>query len=469
MTTVTSGKAFDTVIRGGRVVLETEERDLDIGIRDGKIAALASPGSLPDIDREISAAGRFVIPGGIDTHTHINWPLANGTSLDDFPSASEAAAISGTTTLLDFVPPPRSATHLEAGMARLAQAENRCATDFSFHPIIVDASEQTMLDIAELARLGMSSFKIFTTYDDMRLTDGEIFDVMKTIHAAGGLAGFHAENDEIIAHSVDKLAAAGRTTVSEFPNSRPELAEVAAIDLISLYARKLDQPIFIFHVSGGDGVEAILQARNIGTQVRAETCTHYLVFNRSAYEQEDGWMYVITPPLREEADREVLWSALKEGTLDCVGSDHCAYGAVHKKPDSNDFKAMDAGAPGIDARMPVVWSHGVSAGRLSPVEYARVTALGPAQTFGLYPRKGAIRVGADADLVIIDAERQWTWPIFERREGSDFQPYGGITGTGFPELTMLRGKVIAENGEFCGEEHIGQVLAQNIDSASWNK
>lgn len=443
----------DIVIRGGVVIQEEVASLQDIAIKAGKIHAVAAPGTPFFGAQEVSAHGRIVAPGGIDTHTHIAWPLPStgGTSHDTFESATRAAAISGTTTVIDFVPPRTGMSLLQATNTRLNEAAGQCSVDYTFHPIITDASSRTIHEIATVIDMGMTSFKVFTTYDSMRLNDGEILDVMTAIGANGGLPGFHAENHEIIKHSVAKLTQAGRGLITDFAASRPQIAEAAAIDALTAFAGSLNIPLFIYHVSGAHGLAAIARARDRGQDIRAETCTHYLSFDLSVYSQENAWMYVICPPIREANDSEALWRGLKSGTLQCVGSDHCSYGTIHKHPGSNNFLAMEAGAPGIDARMPFVWSRGVSEGRLSLVEFGQVTATGPARTFGLYPQKGAIIPGADADLVVIDPDRTWTWPVFETGWGSDFEPYGGLSGRGLPELTLLRGKVVARGGQSVGQ------------------
>jgi len=444
-------QTFDTVLVGGTVVADTDVAALDVGVSAGRIAALMQPGTPCTAGHTIDARGRIVLPGGIDSHTHISWPIgADDHSLDSFADATKAAAVSGTTTILDFVPPSVGMSHAEAAQDRLRQAAGQCATDYTFRPILTRADDEAVTDIGRLADLGLRTFKIFTTYADMRLTDGEIYRIMDAIGAVGGLAGFHAENHELIQDATQRTVGRVGTTIEAFPRSRPGLAEEAAIDLVSLYARNHQLPIFIFHVSGRSGLDALRRARRLGTAVRSETCTHYLTFDDSVYHGDDRWMYVITPPIRGPQDQQELWAALTNGELTSVGSDHCAYGRHHKHPDADDFTSMAAGAPGIDVRMPVLWHRAISEQRLSLVQFARVTAQGAAETFGLYPRKGIIRVGSDADLIVVDPEAPWIWPTEPAGWGSDYQPYGGASGIGAVQLTMIRGQVVASNGEYVG-------------------
>jgi dihydropyrimidinase len=458
---MTAEQAFDTVIKGGSVVVGADVVGVDVGVSGGRIAGLMQPGTPWTAARQIDASGKFVLPGGIDTHTHIAWPVGpDSQSLDTFAEATRAAAVSGTTTILDFVPPPGRTSHLEATEARLAQAAASCATDYTFRPIITRADAQTIADMEHLAALGLRTFKIFTTYDDMRLTDGEIYRIMDAIGAVRGLAGFHAENHELIQDATAQTLDHSGSTIDAFPCSRPGLAEEAAIDLVSLYARDHDLPIFIFHVSGQAGLRALRRARDLGTAVRAETCTHYLTFDDSVYRGDNRWMYVITPPIRGQQDQHDLWAALNSGELSSIGSDHCAYGRSHKRPDADDFTNMSAGAPGIDVRMPVMWHRAITERRLSLVDFARVTAQGPAETFGLFPRKGIIRIGSDADLIIVNPDTAWTWPTTPATWGSDYQPYGGLSGVGAVQLTMLRGEVVAQEGVYMGRLD-GRFLAQD--------
>ncbi|MGW0805112.1 dihydropyrimidinase [Nonomuraea sp. NPDC002799] len=456
---------FDLVVRGALVVTEHEIEVMDVGVLGERIAALAAPGSLRGRQTVEARPGAILVPGGIDTHTHIAWPISEGVrGLDDFSSATRAAAVSGTTTVIDFVP-ATAGSLAEAAETRLAEAAES-VIDYTFHPVIARVTPERLREIPGLISQGMASFKIYTTYDD-RLDDAEIRTVMETIAAAGGLAGFHAENHAILERAKDGVLAGAGGAIEGFPGSRPGSAESAAIGLVTHFARELDAPVYIYHVSGGEALSAIEAAGESGVRVQAETCTHYLVLDESVYRRADAWKYVITPPVRGGADQRRLWAALRAGVLGSVASDHCAYGIEHKRAGARDFTLLPPGAPGLDARIPMLWHHGVTEGRLDLRQFVEVSATGPARTFGLYPRKGVIRVGADADLVLWNPTRTWTWPVWERGWGSDYEPYEGFSGTGLPELTLSRGRVVARDGRFTGGEAGGRFVPQHIDTRLW--
>lgn len=454
---------FSLVFHGATVATEWDVGTYDLGISGERIGAIAAPGSL-QATREIDASDLIITPGGIDTHTHISWPIGpQDTSCDDFDSASKQAAISGTTTVIDFV--PSAAGSLLAGAERRLEEAQASVIDYSFHPIISTFEREHLAEIEGLVRGGMSSFKIYTTGE--RPDDAEIRRVMEAIAGAGGLPGFHAENRAILADALRDVVRATGGAVRGFPASRPEAAESAMISLVTHFARELQCPVFIYHVSGDRALAAVDAALRLDTVVRAETCTHYLMFDESVYERSDGWKYVITPPLRDRSASAALWRGLREKSLSCVASDHCAYGISHKRSGFQDFRLLPPGAPGLSARMPFLWDLGVSSERLSLPQFVEVTATQPAKTFGLYPRKGVIRVGADADLVAWNPEEAWTWPG-RPSSGSDYDIYEGLSGRGLPRLTFVRGQLVAQDGVFVGPSRSGRFIPQRIDLSAWS-
>jgi dihydropyrimidinase len=292
---------LDVAVTGGLVVTGGSERHLDVGIRDGRIAALAEPGTLAPAREQVPAAGLIVLPGGIDTHTHIRWPIPGAPdSLDDFRTGTMAAAAGGTTTVIDFVPQPQGRSHWAAANDRLDEASGRAVVDFSFHPILTAADPATLADIRRLIDAGMGSFKVYTT-SEQPLDDGEIRSLTIAIAEGGGLAGFHAENHGIIQRSRHDVGRRYEYATSAFPQSRPAAAESESIAMVTHFARELAAPVYIYHVSSTAALRAISAARTLGTAVFAETCTHYLTFDDSVYQRDDAWTSVITPPIRDHA------------------------------------------------------------------------------------------------------------------------------------------------------------------------
>lgn len=447
----------ETVITGGQVVFPDGTRRAEVGIADGSIVAIGSPGSL-QAEHEIDATGMIVMPGGIDPHTHIQWPLAGAdTGHDDFRSATRRAAAWGTTTIVDFVP-GTAGSLLEAAERRLEQAEVSLI-DYSLHPVVTRLNDSTIREIPRLITEGMSSFKVYTTYNN-RLESADVRRFVRVASEAGGLPGFHAEHHPLLEDALTAARKLGNLRSSGFPASRPDHTESAAIREITGYAREFDAPTYIYHVSSAAALAEINNARDEGTDVRAETCAHYLTFDDSAYGRADGWKYVITPPIRGAHDQQVLWRAVADGQLDAVASDHCAYSVKDKRAGFEDFTAMEPGAPGIASRMPVLWQRGVNDERLTLEQFVRANSERPAQVLGL-SRKGKIGLGYDADLVVWDPGAQWEWGHdLDGDNGTDYDIYAGVQGKGRPRFTLSRGTVVF--GENAVESHHGQFTRQDI-------
>lgn len=459
--------AFDVLIRGGEVGSSKEVRRLDVGISGERVAALLEPGHDLTGNTEIDATGKYVLPGGIDPHTHIEWPFGNEKARDTFYSGTAAAAIGGTTTVVDFIPVPRGQSLLAGADHRMKLAAGNAVTDYSFHPILNSSSPPVMAEVPQLVRDGHASFKIYTTYAENRLDDGEQWLAIEAISRAGGLPGFHAENHELIERLTRDLVAEGRTTIADFPRSRPAEAEAEAVRTVAYFARRLDSPVYIYHLSGGVALESLLEMRANGSKVRAETCTHYLSFDDSVFTGPEAWRFVITPPIRDAASQDRLWRGVSERSLSAVASDHCAYGRDHKSIGFDDYTKLPAGAPGIGARLPLTWSRGVATGRVSVPDFVHLTSTGPARTLGLYHRKGRIYPGSDADIVVIDPRVEWRFPADVPDPGSDYSLYGGLEVKGRPVLTMVRGVVIARDGELVGAPGAGKHVPQVIDERAW--
>lgn len=449
---------WDLLIHGGRVVTPDGVQRLEVGVADGRVAGLFEPGSLSNATERIDATGCYVLPGAIDTHTHAFWPLGpDRRSADTFAAAGRAAAVGGTTTMIDFVPRLGDESLRAAADRRMGEITGS-PVDIALHPILDRADAAAIAEIPALIEAGLSSFKIYTTYDN-RLEHGEVVRAMKTIHEHGGIAGFHAEDHDVLSQSLRETGS--DRALPRFAASRPDWAESAAIARICQRAAELDATVYFYHLSGKTALAAVDAARWQGVRAHAETCTHYLARTDDVYREPDGWKYTITPPLRPGSSRIELWKAVADGRIDAIGSDHCAYLREEKTAAVTDFSAVPYGAPGIEARIPLLWSQGVAAGRITIEEFVGVTAERPARLFGLYPRKGVIRVGADADLVVLDPHASWTWPALPGSEGTDYTLYDGEQGTGLPIVTIAHGVVVARHGHATGAAP-GGYLPQRI-------
>lgn len=439
-----STRVIDAVVRGGYVVAEHTEGHFDVGISRGRISALGEPGTLEGAVVH-DAAGCVVMPGGIDPHTHIQWPLANGgTAQDTFESATRRAAAWGTTTVVDFVP-GSAGSLLRAADERLEQAA-MSVIDYALHPVVTELNDETMREIPQLISDGMASFKVYTTYAN-RLESADIRRFIRIAGEAGGLPGFHAEHHALLDDALETTRRTLGTEIGNFPSSRPGHTERASIREITGYAAEFGSPVYVYHVSGLDALGEIERARDAGVDVRAETCAHYLVYDDDVYQREDGWKYVITPPIRPNSDQEGMWRAITDGRLSGVASDHCAYSLADKTAGFEDFTAMEPGAPGVASRMPLLWHYGVGSGRLTPRQFVEVNSAGPARALGL-AKKGRICPGADADLVLWDPSAIWTWGTDAfASNGTDYDIYEGLSGNGRPRLTLSRGRVVHGNDE----------------------
>jgi len=452
--------AFDTIIRGGRVVTATGSRAADIAIADGRIAAIGS--GLGPAGLLIEAAGRLVTPGGVDPHCHIEQLSGMGLmNADTFETATAAAAHGGTTCTVSFAAQRRGERPADTVAAYAGRAARGARIDHAFHLSVSDpAAPHFAGDIAALAQQGHRSVKVFTTYD-IGLTDAEILAVMDVTGAAGALLCVHAESDAIVARERARLTAAGRTRPIDHAAARPKLAEVEAVHRICRFAELTGAPVMIFHVTCAEAVDEIRAARARGAPVLAETCTHYLFQTEAVLDRpgQEGAKWMCSPPQRSAADRDALWAALAEGVLALVSSDHAPYrfdatGKLSAGPDA-PFDRIANGQPGLELRMPVLFDAMVTHGRLGPERFVELTATAPARIYGL-PTKGDIAPGMDADLVIWNPQRRHTYGTDDLHDNVGYNPFAGHTVTGWPEQVLLRGRVIVAEGHLSAEPGSGR-------------
>ncbi len=462
---------LDLVIRRGRVATASDTFTADIGVREGRIVQLGA--NLERGEREIDAAGRVVTPGGVDAHCHLDQPMAPPVRMaDDFDTGTRAAACGGTTTVIPFAAQEKGQS-LRAAVADYHQrAEGRAHIDYAFHLIVSDPTPQVLnVELPALIAEGYTSFKIYMTYDDLKLDDGQILDVLDVARQHGAMAMIHAENADCIEWLTKKLEAAGRTAPRFHARARPMLVEREATHRAIALSELVDVPILIVHVSGREAVEQIRWARSHGLKVFAETCPQYLFLTAEDLGLDDsyhGARCVCSPPPRDKANQEVIWNGLNDGLFTLFSSDHAPFnieGTHGKKPGGEEvaFRHIPNGLAGIETRMALLYSEGVLGGRITLEKFVELTATNPAKAYGLHPRKGTIAVGSDADLVIWD-EREFVLHNTQLHHAVDHTPYEGMTLKAWPGLTLSRGEVVWDGHEFHGRAGRGRFLSRGAPS-----
>jgi dihydropyrimidinase len=450
-----SAAAFDLVVRNARVATASDTFDADIGIVDGRIVHLGL--GLPGGRREIDAAGAFVTPGGVDAHCHLNQPMEAPVRMaDDFDSGTRAAACGGTTTVIPFAAQQKGQSLRAAVRDYHQRAEGRAHVDHAFHLIVSDPTEEVLKhELPQLIAEGYTSFKISMTYDDLKLDDGQILDVLEVARRHDAMAMIHAENADCIEWLTKRLEASGRTAPRFHAHARPMLVEREATHRAIALSELVDVPIMIVHVSGKEAVEQIRWARSHGLHVFAETCPQYLFLTAEDLGIDDsygGARCVCSPPPRNKDNQQVIWNGLADGLFTIFSSDHapfCYDAPDGKKPGGQEvgFRHIPNGIPGIETRLPLLFSHGVLDGRITINRFVELTSTNPAKAYGLHPRKGTIAIGADADLVIWGATPRQVRNA-ELHHAVDYTPYEGIEVKAWPAVTLAGGEVVWDGTTF---------------------
>jgi len=453
---------FDTLVVNGRVVTATDTYSSDIAINGGKIEAIGKALSRENAKKVIDAQGKYVLPGGIDVHTHLDMPFGGTTSADDFETGTRAAAFGGTTTLIDFAIQYKGQTLRTAFDTWMQKAGGRAVSDYSFHCIITDLGSAQLEEMNALVRDGVTSFKLFMAYPGVfMLDDASIFKAFRATAKNGGLVCMHAENGSAIDVIVQQALAEGKKAPKYHALTRPTTAEAEATGRAIALAEMAGAPVYIVHLSCNDALDKIREARDRGLPVYAETCPQYLYLSLDNMEAPgfEGAKYVFTPPLREKWHQEKLWNGLKQDHLQVVSTDHCPFCFKDQKElGKDDFTKIPNGGPGIEHRMSLIYSGGVAKGRFSVNRFVELVSTMPARLFGLYPRKGTIAVGSDADLVIFDPDRKHTISAKTHHMRVDYSMFEGIEVTGMPDAVLSRGQVIVEGDKFLGRAGAGEFI-----------
>jgi len=458
---------LDLVVRGGTVVTDAGAVQADVGICDGIIAEVApsvGPGT-----RELDAAGRLVLPGGIDAHCHVDQKSSSGLmTADDFFTAGVSAACGGTTTILPFAAQHRGESLRAAVEAYHDRARPRAFVDYGFHLIVSDPTPVVLQEeLPALVAGGCPSLKVYMTYDALRVTDRQMLAVFEAARAAHAIVMVHAENSDAVAWATERLLARNLTEPRHHPASRPAAAEGDATSRAIILAEMAGADVFIVHVSCRDALAPIAAARARGARVFAETCPQYLVLTAADMDHPGFEMarFICSPPLRTAADRDALWAALADGQLDLVSSDHAPYRLRDPRGkmahgDRAPFTKIPNGMPGLELRLPLLYSEGVGTGRITLPQFVALTATNPARIYGLYPRKGTIAPGSDADLVLWDPGLTKVVSQARLHDGMDDSPFEGRRITGWPVTTVARGEVVWHTGTVSGQPGRGRFVAR---------
>jgi dihydropyrimidinase len=461
-----------TLIKNGTVVTAERTFAADILIDGEKIRDIAPSLPAEQASRVIDAAGMLLLPGGIDVHTHLDMPFGGTTSCDDFETGTRAAAFGGTTTLIDFAIQPKGTKMRDALDIWWKKADGRASIDYGLHMIVTDLGEAGLEDMDSLVDEGVASFKLFMAYPGVLMVDdATIFQALGRTAKNGALICMHAENGGVIDVIVRRALAEGKTAPIYHALTRPVTAEAEAVHRAIAMAEIAGAPVYIVHLSSEDALNEVREARDRGLPIFAETCPQYLLLNIEEMQRPgfESAKYVFTPPLREKHHPPKLWEGLKNDHLQVVSTDHCPFCfADQKSLGKDDFTKIPNGGPGIENRLQLLYHHGVNLGRLSLNRFVELVATTPAKLFGLYPRKGTLAAGSDADIVVWDPKADHTITAKTHHMRVDYSMFEGFTVKGNAKLVMSRGEVLVDDGSYSGRPGRGQFLKRAARGGAWN-
>ena len=465
---------MSTLIKNGTLITVSETFEGDILIDGEKISLIGKDLQHPNAE-VIDATGKLIMPGGIDPHVHLDLPMFGTVSSDDHYTGHKAAAFGGTTTVMDFVVLEQEG--FEHSVDLWFEKSAKAAIDYSFHMNSTRFDEQLAKEIPALREMGITTLKVFTAYNGrLRLDDGNIFKALRIAKENGMLMMAHCENGDVIETLIPEALAAGHTSPEYHALTRPAWGGIEATLRMAAMAEQADSPVYIVHMNVGGEVDMLKYARERGVKVMGETCPQYLFFTIDDLRRPDGAKWICSPPMRTALDNARLWEGLSEGILQTIGTDHCPFffdgtqpifyegreiAIPGKELGKDDFTKIPNGLPGIEDRLPVLWTSGVRTGKITPNQFVAYNSTNPARIFGLYPRKGALQAGSDADVVIWDPEKKVTYGVAQAHQRTDYNLYEGWELTGMPEKVFLRGKLIVDGEQWLGRAGEGQFLKRD--------
>ena len=449
------------LFKNGTVVSGRGTRRADVLVENEKILQVGRNLSDP-LARAIDVTGKLLMPGFIDAHTHFDLDVCNTTTADDFDSGTKSAIRGGTTTIVDFACPNKGES-LHHGLDLWhRKADGKCWCDYGFHMTIDDWNAEIEKEIDDMYAAGISSFKMYMTYPAMMIGDEAMYKALKKLKEKGGICGVHCENSGVINALIEEKKAAGEMGVSSHPETRPDFLEAEAVSRLLRIAQAVDTPVVIVHLTNAATLAEVTAARRRGQKVYVETCPQYLVLDDSVYYNEDfsrAARYVCAPPLRKPEDCRALWAGLRKGDIQTISTDHCAFTLAQKDAGRGDFTKIPGGLPGVEARGELVYSFGVTTRKISLATMCKVLSENPAKLYGMFPRKGIIAPGADADIVVYDPQADHILRAEDMVSRAGYTPYEGFVTHGSVSQVWLRGKLMVENGHVIGEQE-GQYIVR---------
>lgn len=441
------------LIKNGTVVSSKDSRKEDVLMENGKIIQVGK--NLQAEGAQIyDASGKLLFPGFIDGHTHLDLEVANTVTADDFEKGTRAAVAGGTTMVVDFATQNRGESLKEALANWHKKADGKCSCDYGFHMAVSDWNDHVKEEIQDMIEEGITSFKLYMTYPAMILNDGDLYKVIKELNRYGCFAGVHCENADLIDALIQEAKSEGRLGPDTHPRVRPPAMEGEAVHRLMTIAAQAESPVMVVHLTCREALEEIRAARKKGQTVYAETCPQYLLLDDSVYEKPgfEGAKYVCSPPLRKKENQEVLWKALADGEIQTIATDQCSFTMKQKEMGMDDFTKIPNGMPGLQTRVPLLYTYGVEAGRITREQMCSFLAENPAKLYGVYPQKGVIQPGSDGDIVIIDPNEESVITASELLHNTDYSPFEGFALRGIVDQVFLRGELVAQRGKILKEK-----------------